>query len=112
MGKKSLKSAAKAAHSIEKVKSSQKEHRGFNPALGDQAVRLLDKAIALFRKRRNDLLKGCEADEKELAQLHKDIANCDWHINKIKGGMAERKDKLASVTLALEKFGCRPDEED
>lgn len=81
--------------------------KNFNPSLGDQAVRLLDKAISTFRKRRTALLQIVEKDEADLKQLRKDVANCDWHIKHIKGGLAEREERLELVKLQLERFGVK-----
>merc|ERR1712159_441517 len=84
----------------------QKDPRPFDPKLGDQAVKLLDKAITTFRERRAAVMNKLEEDEQTLEWSKKEIAWIEKKIAGLKQHKADCTVRLEQVKEALEKFGA------
>merc|ERR1711939_398915 len=89
----------------------QLDPRPFDPKLGDQAVKLLDKAIKTFRDRRAAVMQQLDDDIDTIKWSNHEI---DW-INKKVKALTDHKTqcqtRLKEVEEALRKFGEVPDEE-
>merc|ERR1712159_447107 len=85
--KKAMTAAEKAAEREETWARIQKDPRPFDPKLGDQAVKLLDKAITTFRNRRAAVMQQLDDDVDTIKWSNKEI---DW-INKKVNALKQHK---------------------
>merc|ERR1711959_87598 len=110
--KRPLTAAEKPAEREETWARIQKDPRPFDPKLGDQAVKLLDKAITTFRNRRAAVMQQLDDDIDTIKWSNKDIAWIDRKVGELTAHKTQCETRLKEVTEALEKFGAVPDEKD
>merc|ERR1711907_29204 len=88
----------------------QKDPRPFDPKLGDQAVKLLDKAITTFRDRRAAVMQQLDDDVDTIKWSNKEIDWINKKVNALKQHKSDCTTRLKQVEEALRKFGEVPDE--
>jgi len=103
--------AEKAADVAETWLRIQTDPRPFDPKLGDQAVKLLDKAITTFRERRAAVMQQLDDDVQTIKWSNKDIKWIDQKVKELTEHKSQCSQRLKEVTEALRKFGATPDEE-
>merc|ERR1712093_321953 len=82
----------------------QTDPRPFDPKLGDQAVKLLDKAITTFRDRRAAVMQQLDDDIDTIKWSNKDIAWIDRKVKELSDHKVMCQSRLKEVEEALRKF--------
>lgn len=88
----------------------QKDPRPFDPKLGDQAVKLLDKAITIFRERRANVMNQLADDIETIKYANQEIGWIDKKVKNLRDHKTACQTRLEEVRIALKKFGEVPDE--
>merc|ERR1712159_368663 len=102
--KKAMTAAEKAAEREETWARIQKDPRPFDPKLGDQAVKLLDKAITTFRNRRAAVMQQLDDDVQTIKWSKHEIAWIDKKVKEIKDHQNACEKRFKEVDEALRKF--------
>jgi len=86
--------------------------RGFDPKLGDQAVKLLDGAITSFRNRRAMVMQLLADDESCIKWSTHEIKWIDKKVDALKKHKAQQQKRLEVVEKQLSNWKAFPDEDE
>jgi len=86
--------------------------RGFDPKLGDQAVKLLDGAITSFRLRRAAVMQLLQDDESCIKWSTHEMNWIDKKVEGLKAHKEQQTKRLAQVDKQLANWKAFPDEDD